>query len=129
MGRDGQRTKKNIYGGEAGGKKIDVWYVPAAGHGRRRRFFCCAHPRSTRMTLIDFTTVFGALYVSQGLWAVSSRDGKLIWALATDGLQLACLADSAFRSAQIVEDLNGDKVPDLLVAIKGTPGNSAAARK
>lgn len=68
-------------------------------------------------------------YGAQGLWAVSSGDGKLIWGLATDGLQLPCLADSAFRSAQTVEDVNGDKVPDLVVAIKGRRKEGQTARQ
>lgn len=50
---------------------------------------------------------------------MSSRDGKLLWGIATDKLQLPCLADSVFRSAHVVEDVSGDKVPDLVVGIKG----------
>lgn len=55
----------------------------------------------------------------QALWTVSSKDGKLLWGIATDKLQLPCLADSVFRSAHVVEDVSGDKVPDLVVGIKG----------
>ena len=54
----------------------------------------------------------------QALWAISSKEGKLLWSLGADKLQLACLSDSVFRSAQFVEDVSDDGVPDLLVAIK-----------
>nr|CAH0099152.1 unnamed protein product [Daphnia galeata] len=57
---------------------------------------------------------------SRALWAVSSKDGKQLWGIATDKLQLPCLADSNFRSAQVVEDVSGDKVPDIVVGIRGS---------
>jgi hypothetical protein len=50
---------------------------------------------------------------------VSSKDGKQLWGIATDKLQLPCLAESNFRSAQIVEDVSGDKVADVVVGIRG----------
>lgn len=50
---------------------------------------------------------------------MSSKDGKQLWGIATDKLQLPCLADSNFRSAQVVEDVSGDKVPDIVVGIRG----------
>ncbi|XP_046637856.1 uncharacterized protein LOC124316141 [Daphnia pulicaria] len=57
---------------------------------------------------------------SRALWAVSSKDGKQLWGIATDKLQLPCLAESNFRSAQIVEDVSGDKVADVVVGIRGS---------
>lgn len=56
---------------------------------------------------------------SRALWTVSSKDGKQLWGIATDKLQLPCLAGSNFRSAQVVEDISGDKIPDLVVGIRG----------
>jgi len=60
---------------------------------------------------------------------VSSKDGKQLWGIATDKLQLPCLADSNFRSAQVVEDVSGDKVPDVVVGIRGPSNLIRAARK
>ena len=57
--------------------------------------------------------------IDQALWSVSAKEGKLLWGIATDKLQLPCLTDSVFRSAQLAEDLSGDKIPDILVGIKG----------
>lgn len=66
----------------------------------------------------SFYCWFYILCAIQALWAISSKEGKLLWSLGADKLQLACLSDSVFRSAQFVEDVSDDGVPDLLVAIK-----------
>jgi len=56
---------------------------------------------------------------STALWAISSMSGKLLWSTGTDKLQLPCLADSSFQSVQIIEDISGDQIPDLVVGIRG----------
>ena len=53
------------------------------------------------------------------MWAISSRNGKLLWSTGTDKLQIPCLADSVFQSVQVVEDVSGDQIPDLVVGIRG----------
>jgi len=56
---------------------------------------------------------------STAMWAISSRNGKLLWSTGTDKLQIPCLADSVFQSVQVVEDVSGDQIPDLVVGIRG----------
>lgn len=56
---------------------------------------------------------------AQTLWAVSSKDGTVLWKAVTDNLQPPCASQSTFQSVQIVADISGDQVPDIIAGIQG----------
>lgn len=60
---------------------------------------------------------------TQAVWAVSSREGKILWQMLTD--QMISCTEGGFvgapRSVQVVADVSGDKIADV---VAGWPGHT-----